>query len=75
MHGLNVFSKAPKSFSKLINYLTLVPEQKMGLTDPKFATSAKFRACAELGLRKFAQNGNGPLGKHAMRAPEDLEQV
>ena len=75
MHGLNMFSKAKQSFQKLMDYLELAPEQNMGLTDPKFATSAKFRGFAELGLRTFALTGNRPLGKHAMRSPQDWEQV
>ena len=75
MHGLNMFCKAKQSFQKLVDYLDLVPEQKMGLTDAKFATSAKFRAFVELGLRTFALSGNKPLGKHAMRSPQDWEQV
>ena len=75
MHGLNVFSKATLSFQKFVNYLALVPQQKMGLTDPKFETTSEFVVYAELGLRTFAMTSNRPLGKHAMRSAKDWGQV
>ena len=53
MHGLNIFGKSSQSFDKLIEYLTIVPAQKIGLTDPKFKVSNEFKAYAELGLRKL----------------------
>ena len=75
MHGLNVFAKAPQSFEKFINYLLLVPQQKMGLTDPKFETTPEFISYAEMGLRQFASGSNLPLGKHAMRSANDWSKV
>lgn len=75
MHGCNIFAKAPKSFAKFINYLALVPAQKMALTDLKFEEARQFCALAELGLRNFALTESRPLGKHAMRSGEDWEKV
>ncbi len=75
MHGCNIFNKATQSFKKFIDYLALVPQQKMGLTDHKFETTTQFIAYAEIGLRNFAMSSNRPLGKHAMRSPKDWELV
>ena len=75
MHGLNIFGKASQSFDKLIEYLTIFPAQKMGLTDPKFKVSKKFKAYAEVGLRKLGTLPNTPLGKNAMKSAKHWEQV
>ena len=75
MHGLNIFSKATQSFQDFIQYLTLVPQQRMGLTDPTFETEPEFICYSERGLRNFASSANHPLGKHAMRSMKDWSQV
>ena len=75
MHGLNIFGKSSQSFDKLIEYLTVVPAQKIGLTDHKFKVSNEFVAYAELGLRKYGSLPHSPLGKNAMKNPQHWEQV
>ena len=75
MHGLNIFSKASQSFKDFVNYLALVPQQRMGLTDPTFETQPEFICYSERGLRKFAESDNLPLGKHAMRSMKDWNLV
>ena len=75
MHGLNVFGKASQSFDKFIEYLTVVPAQKIGLTDHKFKVSSEFVAYSELGLQKIGTLQDSPLGKHAMKSPKHWEQV
>ena len=75
MHGLNIFSKAAESFQDFTQYLTLVPQQRKGLTDPSFETAPEFVCYSERGLRKFASSDNLPLGKHAMRTKKDWGEV